>query len=174
MLEKTDSASLAYKAEFDTKEKCRISLEKFVRNQDGCELLNQIKSEIELIIADELNVKSVVRMAGLEGKNPGSMKASGVSVFLDTILTPELIEEGKLRELMRAIQEVRKEMKFNPQDKARMEFSGDDVVVAFVKKYGNELIKKTNLAGMPTFNKDTVGKTIVAEDLHLTVKLEKV
>ena len=133
----------------------------------------KISAELETIIAEELNVKSVKRTIGLKETNANSMSASNVTVFIDTILTPELIEEGKLRELMRAIQEVRKEMKFNPQDKATMEFSGNADVVAFVEKYSEELIKKTNLAGAPILDEDTSGHEIVAEDLHLKISLEK-
>jgi len=135
---------------------------------------SSLSLELEAVLADELNVKSVVRVIGLKEKKTGSMISGGVTVFVDTVLTPELIEEGKLRELTRAIQEVRKEMNFSHQDKASMEFSGDENVVAFVKKYSTELIKKINLDSAPIFNNDTVGNTITAEDLHLIVKLEKV
>lgn len=48
---KNDEASLKYKAEFTAKEKCRIDLEKFVRSQDGNQVFNQIKQEIEAIIS---------------------------------------------------------------------------------------------------------------------------
>ena len=115
------------------------------------------------MIADEVNVKKVVVDKNL-----------AEDVALDLKLTPELIEEGKLRELMRAIQEVRKEMNFNPQDKAEMTFSGNEAAVAFVKKYAGELIKKTNLASAPSLDAGTSGTAVVAEDLHLTVRLEKV
>ena len=134
---------------------------------------NTLSLEFENIVAEELNVKSVVRVVGLKEKNAGVMTSSGVTVFVDTDLTPELIEEGKFRELTRAIAEVRKEMEFSPQDKASMEFYGDEKVVAFVKKYGDELIKKTNLTTAPVFSKDTVGNEIIVEDLLLTVRLEK-
>jgi isoleucyl-tRNA synthetase len=135
---------------------------------------SSLSPELEAVLADELNIKLVVKVVGLKEKKSESMTSGGVTVFVDIKLTPELIEEGKLRELMRAIQEVRKEMKFNPQDKACMEFSGDESVASFIKKFGDELIKKNNLSGMPTFNKNIVGNDIVADNLHLTVRLEKV
>jgi isoleucyl-tRNA synthetase len=128
---------------------------------------------LEGVIADELNVKSVIHTTDLKNNKPECMTASGVSVFVDMNLTPELIEEGKLRELIRAIQEVRKEMKFNPQDKAKMEYSGDNAVVDFINKHADEINKKTTLISAPIFIKDLVGSAIVAEDLNLTIKLEK-
>ena len=135
---------------------------------------NMLSPEFESIIAEELNVKLVKRSLGLKEKNNESMTANDVTVLVDVKMTPELIEEGKLRELMRAIQEVRKEMEFNPQDKASMEFSGDDMTVAFIKKYNDELVKKVNLVSAPSFVQNTTGTPVVAEDLHLTVQLKKV
>jgi len=136
--------------------------------------ISKLSPDLEKIIAEELNVKSVIKASGLKEKFQNTISTGGATVVLDTNLTPELIEEGKLRDLMRVIQEVRKEMKFNPQDKASMEFSGPENVVAFVTKYSDELIKKTNLASAPVFNKDVVGNEVVAEDLVLKIKLEKV
>ena len=134
---------------------------------------NKLSAELEMVIADELNVKSVTFVSGLKDQKPDCMTANNVTVFLDTILTPELIEEGKLRELMRAIQEVRKEMNFNPQDKAVMEFSADIETVAFIERYSEELVKKVNLVSAPMLDEDTQGKEIVVEDLRLKLKLEK-
>lgn len=57
--------------------------------------------ELTQLIKDELNIKSVKYMPATED----------LSVELDTNLTPELIEEGKIRELIREIQEARKNSK---------------------------------------------------------------
>ena len=59
----------------------------------------QIKDELLQLIKDELNVKEVEVVAG-KGE---------LQVELDTTLTPELIEEGKARELVRQIQLIRRE-----------------------------------------------------------------
>jgi isoleucyl-tRNA synthetase len=53
------------------------------------------------LIKDELNVKAVV---------------SGTETMLDTTITPELKLEGGYRELVRAVQELRKEKGLSPQD----------------------------------------------------------
>ncbi|MBI4099703.1 class I tRNA ligase family protein, partial [Candidatus Microgenomates bacterium] len=58
----------------------------------------QFSNELTQLIKDELNVKSVEFKPGKELK-----------VELDTKLTPELIAEGQARELVRQIQEARKE-----------------------------------------------------------------
>lgn len=58
------------------------------------------------LVRDEVNVKEVVHDVTL-----------GSEVALDTELTPELELEGRARELMRAIQELRKKAGLAPQDR---------------------------------------------------------
>ncbi len=62
--------------------------------------------EILLIIADEINVKEVVFDKSIKG-----------DVELDTTITPELKEEGTLRDLVRMIQELRQKAGLKPKDK---------------------------------------------------------
>ncbi|MEN9390494.1 MAG: hypothetical protein RLZZ283_594, partial [Candidatus Parcubacteria bacterium] len=63
------------------------------------------KPDLLALIADEINVKSVVVQEGIE------------SISLDTTITPELREEGELRDLIRQVQELRKTAGLNPHDK---------------------------------------------------------
>ncbi|MBI3631667.1 MAG: class I tRNA ligase family protein, partial [Candidatus Staskawiczbacteria bacterium] len=63
--------------------------------------------DVLYIVAEELNVKKVLSDRKIE-KN---------SVSLDTELTAELKEEGMVREMIRNINEMRKEAKLTPEDK---------------------------------------------------------
>lgn len=74
----------------------------------------QLSQGLEKIIAEELNVKEVVY-----GK-PATpeTEAVGLSVTLDTGLTPELKDEGWARDFMRNVQIKRKEENFNLNDKS--------------------------------------------------------
>jgi len=65
----------------------------------------EMQSEYADIIADEVNVKKIV-FATTQSER----------VILDTALTPALLAEGAVRELMRAIQERRKTTGLAPQD----------------------------------------------------------
>ena len=53
----------------------------------------------------------------------------GITVALDTALTPELIEEGFVRELVSKIQTMRKEAGFNVMDHINVTLSGSEKVV---------------------------------------------
>ena len=58
------------------------------------------------LIKDEVNVKEIEFDDSLE-----------TEVWLDTSLTPELELEGRMRDLVREVQEKRKEMGLQPNDK---------------------------------------------------------
>ena len=62
-----------------------------------------------------------------------------VSVVLDTNLTPELIEEGLVRELVSKIQTMRKEAGFEVMDKITVSAMGNDKIDAILKKYESEI-----------------------------------
>jgi isoleucyl-tRNA synthetase len=68
-------------------------------------VLAQVPDEYLQIIADEVNVKEVKLNSELEE-----------DVTLDTTITPELQAEGDVRNLMRAIQDARKEKGLTPKD----------------------------------------------------------
>jgi isoleucyl-tRNA synthetase len=63
------------------------------------------------IIQDELNLKTILRTMNTSLSASGTLVAS-----LDTKVTPELQREGEVRELIRAIQELRKTQNLNPKD----------------------------------------------------------
>ncbi len=65
------------------------------------------------IIADELNVKQVIW-------------STGGAVKVDTVLTPALIAEGSMRELVRQIQGARKKAELNVEDRIRLNVVTED------------------------------------------------
>ena len=69
----------------------------------------QFPKELLDLIKEEINVKEI---------------AFGANLKLDTEITPELKEEGIIREVIRQIQEMRKEAGLKPEDKISVEYSG--------------------------------------------------
>ncbi len=84
------------------------------------------------LIQEEVNVKSVQYDENLTEP-----------LVLDTEITPELQEEGDVRELIRTIQSLRKKANFSPKDRAVLTYSGDP---AFLEKHWEEISAPTGLS----------------------------
>ena len=56
------------------------------------------------------------------------MEEGGVTVAIDTLLTPELIEEGFVRELVSKFQTMRKEAGFEVEDHIRAFAAGNEKI----------------------------------------------
>ena len=95
-----------------------------------------IRKNIQLInlIKEEVNVKEIVFNAKLENE-----------VWLDITITPELREEGILRDLIREIQAARKTAGLKPKDKVSAQISLPKEILDVAKKHEKVLIKETNL-----------------------------
>ncbi|MCR4279533.1 MAG: class I tRNA ligase family protein [Candidatus Zambryskibacteria bacterium] len=130
LLEKMDETrrlvSLALEARSKSNIKVRQPLQKLeIRNA-------KLENEYLEIIKDELNVKEVSVNPVLENE-----------VALDTTLTDELLEEGKMRDAVRTIQEWRKEKGLKPGEKSSYPVP-DEQKEIFVK-FAEEIKKATNV-----------------------------
>ena len=75
-----------------------------------------------------------------------------VTVVLDTTLTPELIEEGFVREIISKVQTMRKDAGFDVTDKIRLYVEGNDKIADIINN-NEDAIKKVVLANEFTFGK---------------------
>ena len=64
---------------------------------------------------------------------------NNVTVVMDTRLTPELIEEGFVRELISKIQTMRKEAGFEVMDHIAVSYTADEKVTGIFNKYGEKI-----------------------------------
>lgn len=97
---------------------------------------------------DDLLIE-IAQTEGFESGNDGD-----ITVVLDTNLTPELVEEGFMREIISKIQTMRKEAGFEVMDKITVYSDGNDKIA--------ELISK---------NEDTVKNDVLATEI-VTGKIE--
>ena len=67
----------------------------------------------------------------------------GVTVALDTVLTPELIDEGFIREIISKIQTMRKEADFNVMDHINITLEGSDKIHDIIERKGNDICGDT-------------------------------
>ncbi len=84
------------------------------------------------IIKDEINVKEVVIDSQLEDE-----------MFLDTVLTPQLLEEGRMRDIVRTVQEWRKERNLKPGELVRYEVPEGEKEI--FSKFREEIKRATNI-----------------------------
>ena len=96
-------------------------------NESGSFELNVEGQAIELSKDDVL-----IEMTQKEGFVASSDK--GITVVLDTNLTPELIEEGFVREVISKVQTMRKDAGFEVMDKINLYVSGNDKIADIVNK----------------------------------------
>jgi isoleucyl-tRNA synthetase len=83
------------------------------------------------IVKEEVNVKQIVLAPDL------------VSAFeLDTNITPELKEEGTIREVLRQIQQMRKEAGLKPEDIISIKFKGGDILNSVLSKNAKNAAKE--------------------------------
>ena len=68
---------------------------------------------------------------------------NGVTVAVDTELTPELISEGLAREFVNRIQNMRKDAGYQVTDKIKIEFSGNPETVVAINSFTNYISIET-------------------------------
>ena len=99
----------------------------------------QLPADLQLraLIGDELNVKEVLEHG-----------AQTDSVWLDTNLTDELKEEGMVRDLVRRIQDWRKEQKLQMNDRPTYTLEATQEEKKVAEKNKSKLMEQTGLAQM--------------------------
>ena len=147
-------------------EKNQMELAQKIQN-GGSEVINVNGTEIELT-----NESLLVTMQGLEGY---AFAGEGhLGVVLDTTITPELREEGHVREMISKIQNMRKDKGFEVADKIRLYVAGNDMLTDVIKKF-EETIKKETLTVEVVYGAEAeyTETTINGETLNMTVEVVK-
>ncbi|MBE6795951.1 MAG: isoleucine--tRNA ligase [Ruminococcaceae bacterium] len=93
---------------------------------DGKLILNLASGDVELTPEDIL-------LETKQKEGVFTVSDRGVTVALDTELTPELIEEGFVKELISKIQTMRKDSDFNVMDRINVTLSGNEKLLTIAK-----------------------------------------
>ena len=110
---------------------------------DGNAAMDELKADgaIKLMIdGQEVRLEEgdlLIETAQVEGYV--SQTEGDLTVVLDTNLTPELIEEGFVRELISKIQTMRKEADFEVTDRIRIYVQGNEKIAEIFKKYEDKM-----------------------------------
>ncbi len=118
-------------------------IQKALQELDGNAAMAELKSKgsisldsvnAEVVLCEEDLLITMTQQEGYvtEGDNE-------VTVVLDTNLTPELIEEGFVRELISKIQTMRKEAGFEVMDQIVLSYRAGDRISAIFETYGGQI-----------------------------------
>ncbi len=105
----------------------------------------KLKTEFADLIKQEVNIKQIIFDSKLKEK-----------IELDTEITPELKEEGMVRDFIRKVQSKRKKGNLTPKDKINVSF-------------GNQEFKNAVLK-----NKKQVKKQVIAQDIEFKKELDNI
>ena len=131
----------------------------------------RMQNELLNIIADELNVKDM-EIRDKEINDNLKMKEEGdLKVGLDITITAELKKAGLVREIVRTINQMRKEQRLTIKDKIIVEYQTEDKILQAVFVDDAEEIKKSVLAEQVKVGE---GAEVEVDGVSLKLKIEKI
>lgn len=115
----------------------------------------KLDEQLEKIIIEEVNVKKIEFFKRLKDQE----------VDLDTKLTPELKQEGNLRELIRNINALRKKAKLTIEDKIEVYFQTENQELIDLIKNNEEELKNSVLA--QNFNNEKIEDGLIEKEFQV-------
>ena len=101
-------------------------------------------------------------MVSFSYENPESVVTSSFSggiLYLDFQITPEIEAEGYARELIRRIQQMRKDIKLDVEEYVRTEVDAPEKLVAYFKSWKQHIMKETRSRSI-NFSEDPQGDDV--------------
>ena len=147
-----------------------------ISKKNQMDLANTVKNGgTEYIEIDDtqigLNAENL--LVTMQGKEGFAFSGEGeIGVVLDTKITPELEEEGYLREVLSKVQNMRKEKGFEVLDRINLYVTGNEKIEKVIKKY-EETIKHDTLANNIIYGeerKEYVDTNINGENLKVDME----
>lgn len=120
----------------------------------------KLKEEYLDLIKDEVNIKEIIFDEAIENE-----------VSLNTEITPELKLEGDYRELLRAVQDTRKENGLQPSDMVTLFVDTNQDGQNLINKFKNEFVKVAGITDLQFVENE--GKEVKINELVFKIKIEK-
>ena len=122
-------------------------IRQYLTEIDGNAAMEELKANGSIVF--EINGEKIslteedllIEMSKKEGFE--SLGDRGVTVVIDKNLTPELIEEGNVREIISKIQTMRKDSGFEVMDNIKVAFVGNETVEGIAKRNEAEILDET-------------------------------
>ena len=153
-------------------------IKKYLEEVDGTKAMKQLKEEgairftvdgSEISLAEEDLLIDVAQKEGFVTEADNY-----VTVVMDTNLTPELIEEGFVFEVISKIQTMRKDAGFEVMDHIRVSLAGNEKLAEIVKKNRDAIAAKVLADEILTDTSLAVSKEWNVNGEKVTIGVEKV
>ena len=153
-------------------------IKKYLEEVDGTKAMKQLKEEgairftvegSEISLAEEDLLIDVAQKEGFVTEADNY-----VTVVLDTNLTPELIEEGFVFEVISKIQTMRKDAGFEVMDHIRVSLAGNEKLAEIVKKNRDAIAAKVLADEILTDTSLAVSKEWNVNGEKVTIGVEKI
>ncbi len=119
----------------------------------------------------ELNQESIV-VQRFEKENMKVLNEGSLTVALDGEINDELLQEGVVRDIIRSIQNLRKEKGLDVTDRIKLKMEGSPWLKDAVNEFEEHLLSET-LAGSIEWARDKDSKEIECGDVTCFINLEK-
>ncbi|HET6925059.1 MAG TPA: isoleucine--tRNA ligase [Candidatus Saccharimonadales bacterium] len=152
--------------------------------------LPDLSSELTDIVKEELNVKAVELVprgpevkpeqtfAEVREAKQGTYDLLDIRVELDTVITEDLRREGMMREIVRHVQQSRKDAGLQVDDRIELHlFTADDELKAAITEHAETIVAETlavSLSQADDSVTDAYAATVKVEGAELAVALKKV
>lgn len=137
----------------------------FVRGTDP--EANAAVRRFEAVLMEQANVKSVVYLGRDEIPSEGEMEPvafDGGDMFIDFSVTPEIEAEGYARELIRRIQQMRKDLRLNVEQFIDCEVSAEDRLVGLFETWRDHISNEVRARSL-TFTPEPSGAAVKTWDV---------
>ena len=108
-----------------------------------------------------------------EKDNLRVLNEGSLTVALDPEITPELLQEGLVRDLIRAVQTIRKDRDFDVTDRVTVTLEGDEELLAAVRRFEDYLRSET-LTDELTVGSHPDAAELPVGEYHARVAVERV
>ncbi|MBI1952114.1 isoleucine--tRNA ligase [Candidatus Saccharibacteria bacterium] len=125
----------------------------------------KLNPDLEVIVADEVNVKEVINI------HP---EDEVMKVSVDKTITPELKQEGIMRELVRSIQNARKNAGLNVEDRIKLRIDSQSSDISKALADFKDLIFTETLATAEHAGEGDYSETVKIEGDEAKISLSKV
>lgn len=123
----------------------------------------KIDNKLLDLIKEEVNVKEIIFDGNIKGE-----------VELDTQITPELKEEGIVREVIRNIQEMRKAKGLKPENRIRVNYASSENLGKILNRNKNFILKEAKVKEMISGKVPKKEKEIKIEGEQLFLIVKKI